>query len=41
MRSDDKIHVDDEIFEALVLGDAAGDNRGEPVLSELVSTIFW
>lgn len=36
-RCDDDIYVQDEIFEALVMDDAAAEHRGEPVFSELVS----
>ncbi|GAV02902.1 hypothetical protein RvY_13407-2 [Ramazzottius varieornatus] len=34
-RCDDDIYVQDEIFEALVMEDAAAEHRGEPVFSEL------
>ena len=36
IKADDQIHLEDEIFEAFIMGDAAGDHRGEPVMSELV-----
>ncbi|XP_055339913.1 vezatin-like [Paramacrobiotus metropolitanus] len=35
VKADDDIGVQDEIFEAFILGDASGDYRGEPVRSEM------
>ncbi|OQV25547.1 hypothetical protein BV898_00485 [Hypsibius exemplaris] len=32
---DDELQIEDDIFEALVLGDAEAEHRGEPVFSEL------